>query len=646
MAGRQQGELVRPVRWLARVPAQAWVGGGLFAASLILYISTLAPSVVALFDDSLEFQLVTYRLGIAHPTGYPLYTLLGKLFTFLPLGNIAYRVNLMSAVFGAAAVALIYPITLKVAAGPDGREAGGLFGGAVAALLLAVSPVFWQQATVAEVYTLNALFVALLLLAAVQAAREEAAEKWFLSLSLLAGLALTHHRTIVLLWPALALYLAAARPAFFFNRARVKRLFLAAGLGLLPLLLYLYLPWRGHVGSLDGTYRNTWAGFWQQVTAGGYNTFLVANPLGQTRDLAFYRDLLENQFYVLVPGFIGLLVLLAGGGQWRLALLTGTAFVTVSVFNLAYRVADIEVFFIPVFMVWAIWSGVGAAFLYQAALRLRARAWRLGAVGLLALIFLVILAQLFQANRAELGRRYTWQVHDYGLDILAQPLPAGQSALVGILGEMTLVRYFQETPGLSPEAQRRDVETVVADSEAERLAAVERLLAEGKTVYLTRELPGAPQRWSLNAVGPLIRVDPRPVTSLPALVYPVDQPITPAIELLGYVLSRPPHTGTGPAPLRVTLFWQANSSLTADLKVSARLLDGAGAPLASVDGAPVHFAYPTTAWRPGEVVSDVYDLALPADLPAGPYRLLLIWYDPGQNAAEIGRLELTPVGLE
>ena len=82
--------------------------GGLFIASLTLYIISLAPSVVTLFDDSLEFQLVTYQLGIAHPTGYPLYTILGKLFTLLPAGNVAYRVNLMSAVFGAAAVALPY----------------------------------------------------------------------------------------------------------------------------------------------------------------------------------------------------------------------------------------------------------------------------------------------------------------------------------------------------------------------------------------------------------------------------------------------------------------------------------------------------------------------------------------------------------
>lgn len=238
-----------------------------------------------------------------------------------------------------------------------------------------------------------------------------------------------------------------------------------------------------------------------------------------------------------------------------------------------------------------------------------------------------------------MSRRYSWQVHDYGLDVLQQPV-SDSGVIVGILGEMTLLRYFQQTENRRPELQ-----TVAADGEEERLAAVEQLLGQGKTVYLTRELAGAAARWSLNAVGPLIRVDPEPVRQPPELAYPVGQYVTPAIKLLGYNLSRPVQTGPGLAPLRLTLFWQADTQLSADLKVSARLLDSAGQQVAAADAVPVHFAYPTTAWRPGEVVSDVYDLALPAGLQPEAYRSLLIWYDPAQNAAEVGRIELEPVWL-
>lgn len=84
------------------------LAAGLFAGSSLVYLHTLAPSVSTIFDDSLEFQLVCYLPGIAHPTGYPLYTLLGKLFTYLPLGDVAYRVNLMSAFFASLTASILY----------------------------------------------------------------------------------------------------------------------------------------------------------------------------------------------------------------------------------------------------------------------------------------------------------------------------------------------------------------------------------------------------------------------------------------------------------------------------------------------------------------------------------------------------------
>jgi hypothetical protein len=630
----------------APLPLCLLIAVGLFIISLTLYLFTLAPSVVTLFDDSLEFQLVTYQLGIAHPTGYPLYTILGKLFTFLPVGNVAYRVNLMSAVFGAATVALLYLLTLQAVVP---RETAKIsvwspawpthLGAALGAALFAVGQVFWRQATIAEVYTLNALFVALLLLlaASLPFVSPKKQEQRILWLAFCFGLSLTHHRTTLLLLPALALFLLLSYRSLI-SKPRV--ILLGVGLLLLPLLLYLYIPWRGHIGSLDGTYQNSWAGFWRQVSASGYGLFIFDNPFGHERDFAFYWSLLADQFVTTVPGLIGL-VYLFRLGQRKMLVLTGSAFLTYLTFNLFYNVADIEVFFIPIFLLWAVWSGLGAAFMLHTFATFRYEKWRPVVVIGLVVIFAFMIWQLFQSNRRAITETYTWQVHDYGLDMLQQPLPADSSAVVGILGEMTLLRYFQQTENL-----RSDVETVAADLEADRLAAVEKLLAEGKAVYLTRELPGAAGQWSLNAVGPLIRVDPEPVTDPPKFSFVVGQADALEVSLLGYNLSRPSHTGPGLAPLRLTLFWQVNAPLAADLKVSARLLNPGGEPVAVVDAVPVHFAYPTTAWRQGETVSDVYDLLLPVDTPPGRYIPLIIWYDPTQNAAEVGRIELPPVMID
>src|SRR5512139_2819574 len=114
-------------------------------ASLALYVVTSAPTVATIFDDSLEFQVVLPTLGIAHPSGYPLYTLAGKLATFLiPFRDPAGRANLFSAVAAAIAVGMLYAVARRLA--------GNRLAAALAVSAFAISPVWWSQSTIAEVY--------------------------------------------------------------------------------------------------------------------------------------------------------------------------------------------------------------------------------------------------------------------------------------------------------------------------------------------------------------------------------------------------------------------------------------------------------------------------------------------------------------
>ena len=111
-------------------------------AALALYIRTVAPSL--LWGDSAEFQTLSYTLGMTHPSGYMTQIMFGKLFTYLPVGNIAYRVNLMSAFFGALAVAETYLIV---------RLLGGWRIAALSAsILLTLTEGFWWRALLAESY--------------------------------------------------------------------------------------------------------------------------------------------------------------------------------------------------------------------------------------------------------------------------------------------------------------------------------------------------------------------------------------------------------------------------------------------------------------------------------------------------------------
>jgi hypothetical protein len=633
-----------------RSPAQKlqYVSPGLVSlAALSLYWVWLAPSVATIFDDSLELQLVSYRLGIAHPTGYPLYTLLGKLFTYLPLGDVAYRVNLMSAVFGGLTVGLVYLLGLALARSVAAPGWQGQAGALLGAAMFATSPVVASQATIAEVYTLNAAFVAATLLLALRFDRPGTGRTWPM-LIFVYGLSLTHHRTMVLLASAMGLYLRAPRVGPGQDRPLSQiRSWLSWKSGAvtalafgLPLALYLYLPLRAHVGSLDGTYQDSWTGFWRQVTAGGYGVFIFANPFGNERTLAFYLDFFLEQF-----GWLGLLLLAVGVAalivrrRWRVLLLSAGAFVSYTAFNILYAVTDIQVFFIPAILIGAVWLAVGVQELASLAARAGGAPWWGGLAAAFMLIGLLAPA-LARLGAADLDRSQDWAVYDYGQDLLEQPFPPN-SAVVGILGEMTLIRYFQDTAGLQPALQ-----TVAADREPDRLRAVSQSLAAGKTVFLTRPLPGAAERWSLSAVGPLIQVLPEPATAAPADITPVAAPLAEEITLLGYHLSHPP-SHRRPAPLRLTLYWQALGLVPIDLKVSARLVAGTGEEMAVDDAVPVHFAYPTTAWRPGEVVADVYELSPSPEAKAGQVVTpLIILYDPARNAAEVGRVTLEPLALQ
>ncbi len=635
------------IRRFSRRRAHA-IAGLVFLLSLGLYVRTLAPSVVDIFSDTLEFQLVGPTLGIAHETGYPLYTLLSWLFArLLPLGDAAFRVNLLSAVCAALAVAFVYRAGQLL----TGRRLAAVCG----AVVFALSPVWWSQAVIAEVYALHGLLVAVILWlilhweAGKQGSRgaEEQRSKGairnpqsaicppnlssLVAVALAFGFSLTHHRLTLLLAPALAVFVLWTDPGLLRQPRRWPKLLTAL---LLPLLLYAYIPLRGLVTtSLDGRYENSWVGFWRWVMASQYGVFLTGDPFALHRNAAFYFDLFRVQFgwTGLILGLVGLVALLRKPRHWALIVL---AFVTNLAFGLAYRAADVEVFFTPAFLLWSLLFAAGLDGLFDLAARISQRELRIAACVLLAAACLLQPLAMARANFPTPDRSDDWAVHDYGRDMLEQPLPEG-ATVVGLLGEMTLVRYFQRTEGLRP-----DVVTVAADGEEERHAAIGAALAEGTPVYITRPLAGTSERYSLAAVGPLVRVWPKGKAQPVTPQHPLALPFTEAVELAGYTVeTRQTHAR---AMVRLTLHWRVAAPVGDDLKVSARLLDGAGQVVAAADDVPVHNTYPTWAWQQGETVADCYDLPLPQDASPGPYGLLVILYRAA-DGSEVGRAELGEV---
>jgi hypothetical protein len=145
-------------RWrpLGRDPASrsrlvdAVASVGITAAVLPLYLATLYPDVVA-SGDSAKFQYLGRVLGTAHPPGYPFYILVSHLFSYVPLGTLAWRMNLLSAVAGV--------LTSLCTFGAARRLGSGVAQSVGIALALATGLVFWNKSLAAEVYTLGALLL-------------------------------------------------------------------------------------------------------------------------------------------------------------------------------------------------------------------------------------------------------------------------------------------------------------------------------------------------------------------------------------------------------------------------------------------------------------------------------------------------------
>ena len=192
-----------------------------------VYGSTLYPSVAG--GDSGEFIVAAQELGVAHPPGYPLYTLLGKIFTWLPTGTVAWRVNLLTAVLGALAATVLARATWRATRNVSaGIFAGGLF---------AFSPLVWRYSIQAEVFALNNLFVAILVLLLVshEIDGKESTLGWF---CFAFGLGLTNHHTLLFVGVPFAIWMLFRAPRATLAWPRILRL---PGLGAAGLLPYLYL---------------------------------------------------------------------------------------------------------------------------------------------------------------------------------------------------------------------------------------------------------------------------------------------------------------------------------------------------------------------------------------------------------------------
>jgi len=307
-----------------------------------VYLLTLSPTVGLI--DSGELAAGCYLLNILHPTGYPLYTMLGRLATLVPVAMVVNRVAALSALLAAAGVGLLLLLGLRL--GISRSVAGA------SALLLGFSFPVWAVAVDVEVYSLTLVLVLLLWLSA------ESVDKGgpLFILAYLSGLALTNHMSAAstVLGVALAVVLA-------YRRELVRRVPVLAVLFLLGISPYLFLVLRTRAGPLLA-WGNPYSleRFWWHVTGKQYQVWMFSQSFGEVmRNAGRGAGLLARSFlYVLVPiVFYGAVRLF----RQRRGLAIGLAVSAIVAFAYAvnYSIPDIESYYLPCLVTLAVFGMVG-----------------------------------------------------------------------------------------------------------------------------------------------------------------------------------------------------------------------------------------------------------------------------------------------
>ncbi len=491
--------------------ASAWVrlicAALVFVAAITLYASTLAPTVTLV--DSGELILAARTLGVAHPPGFPLYVLLAHVFTWLPIGSVAARVNFASALFAALAAATLtlvvaemllslnaLPFTTSKSQKSDRRArkpspdaarsqpASGVERWVIyvapcvmAGLLFAGSRTLWAYATITEVYTLSTLLIVVIFflmfgwrrrVVAERAASGKAIrgghiasphDRWLYAAALVFGLALgVHHVSVAVTLPAFALLVLAAEGFGFFASKRLLKaaMFAAAGLA-----VYLYLPLAAHAKPLlNWGDPHSPERIWWHVTGKQYQVFFDFSPEIVIRQFKVFLSLIGREFgFNWLP--LGLLMALVGlVALFKRDHTLGWCFVTIIAFDLAwalnYEIAeDKDAYYLPTFLTLSIAAGYGIVWLLERLRRTRMPVKPVVSIGVV--VALLIPAIAIAANFDFNNRHRYFIARDYVENILKTVEPNGM-LLTDDWQVYSPLLYLREVEGVRKDVIAMDIQ--------------------------------------------------------------------------------------------------------------------------------------------------------------------------------------------
>lgn len=610
-------------------------------AAFVIYVRTLAPGV--LDGDSGEWQYMANILGVPHSTGYPLYILLAKLTTLLPVGNAAWRVNLFSALCAALSIPVVYLLAKRVSHSRAASVLGASF--------FAFMPTLWASASIAEVYALNTLLIALTLYFAIRFFDDGRSRDLYL-MAFCAGLALTNHRIAFFVLPALLLVVWFRRSVF-----DIRKIAFAALALLLPLTLYLYIPIRASQllavqsaenwaiypreeaivnGKVTAYYNHTPAGFINLVTAlDNRNKVGFENANGENQTFARLEnswDLLREQVdpFGIALAVLGAVILFRR--ERRLALVLCVAAAAIAVVSVVLRAESTRFYFSGAYLVMVLFLAVAMGWILDA-LRNAANAPEqkpslIGKYGML-LYYSVIFSFAFfplsalYFNWTKMDQSGNLKFDQYARGILNDNL-AQDAVLIAPWEVAAPIRYFQYVEGVRPDVLTIH-ESPVRPQYQKIMDAAHRLNRPFYYAQFTPEDKNSDEPRTIQAVGMPLLKKPQPQHELKL-------DLNDSIRVLGYDWI--PNLGQRGRSARLALYYRVLKPTRIEYVTEVELNDPQQATQGYWSRHPVSEYTFTYLWQEGDFYRDVYDVVLDGDAPSGAYAADITWFEYYSNTGK------------
>lgn len=471
---------------------------------LALYVRTLMPGLGVW--DTAEFQAIGPVLGVAHPTGYPTYTLLAWLASVVlqPFGDEALRANLLSALLVAAAAGLVAATVTMLTR----RVVAGLAAG----IGLAIAEQVWRVALSADPHALHLFFVALLLFLLVGWMRRvtegRRADNWLLIAAVVFGLSLGNHALTALLAPGIAIFVFAVSPALL-RRPRFVAACAAAAI-LTTIEVYAYLPIRAAMDPpLNYANPSTWEGFSYVVLGQQFQgSFGNLPPMGEVMTVIAEWNW-EQVGLLALAAPVGAAMLLFRRPALLLLLLA--SFGATWWFSIGYVNAALERYYLGPLAIVAVLGGLAVAGLIDIAFHigrrqpelsaLRSPAWVLGAFAVLfigtALIGAPDTLRAVDQSGNDGGRRWVDSV---------MPRLEQDAVVVSWWSFSTPMWYAQFVEGQRPDVFVVDDRTMLDLELGQAHDVIDSYLGQ-RPVYLIRldgDLPFYQERYELEPVADVL----------------------------------------------------------------------------------------------------------------------------------------------